>query len=140
MNPVPAWGSILYNLYGILRPKIDSAFEDVLELRVNISPGIRSKASDSQNHLRDFLSAESSRDSTFPRALSKIVSERTISRWMKGAPRDPALAKRWLAFLRDHREAIAAMDFFTVPTITFSALYCFFVISHDRRRILHLKG
>jgi len=29
------------------------------------------------------------------------------------------------------------MDFFTVPTITFSVLYCFFVISHDRRRILH---
>jgi len=27
------------------------------------------------------------------------------------------------------------MDFFTVPTITFSVLYCFFVISHDRRRI-----
>jgi len=31
------------------------------------------------------------------------------------------------------------MDFFTVPTITFSALYCFFVISHDRRRILHFN-
>ena len=29
------------------------------------------------------------------------------------------------------------MDFFTVPTVTFSVLYCFFVISHDRRRILH---
>src|ERR1700686_1653832 len=29
------------------------------------------------------------------------------------------------------------MDFFTVPTLTFGALYCFFVISHDRRRILH---
>jgi putative transposase len=28
------------------------------------------------------------------------------------------------------------MDFFTVPTITFGVLYCFFVISHDRRRIL----
>ena len=26
---------------------------------------------------------------------------------------------------------------FTVPTVTFSVLYCFFVISHDRRRILH---
>jgi hypothetical protein len=24
-----------------------------------------------------------------------------------------------------------------VPTITFGVLYCFFVISHDRRRILH---
>src|SRR5271163_687715 len=65
------------------------------------------------------------------------VSERTISRWMKRAPRDPEPAKRWVAFLRNHREAIAAMDFFTVPTITFGVLYCFFVIGHDRRRILH---
>lgn len=29
------------------------------------------------------------------------------------------------------------MDFFTVPTITLGVLYCFFVIAHDRRRILH---
>jgi putative transposase len=67
------------------------------------------------------------------------VSERTISRWMKRAPRDPEPARRWLAFLRNHREAIAAMDFFTVPTVSFSVLYCFFIISHDRRRILHLN-
>ena len=71
--------------------------------------------------------------------LGLDVSERTISRWMKRAPRDPEPAKRWLAFLRNHREAIAAMDFFTVPTITFGVLYCFFVISHDRRRILHFN-
>ena len=68
------------------------------------------------------------------------ISERTISRWMKRAPRDPAAAKRWLAFLRNHREAIAAMDFFTVPTITFGVVYCFFVIAHDRRRILHFNA
>ncbi len=67
------------------------------------------------------------------------VSERTISRWMKRAPRDPRPAKRWRAFLENHREAIAAMDFFTVPTITFGVLYCFFVISHDRRHILHFN-
>jgi transposase InsO family protein len=48
-------------------------------------------------------------------------------------------AKRWLAFLRNHREAIAAMDFFMVPTITFGILCCFFVISHDRRHILHFN-
>ncbi len=53
---------------------------------------------------------------------------------MKRARRDPEPAKLWLTFLRNHREAIAAMDFFTVPTITFSVLYCFFVIAHDRRR------
>jgi hypothetical protein len=58
---------------------------------------------------------------------------------MKRAPRDPEPAKRWLAFLRNHREAIAARDFFTVPTISFGVLYCFFVIGHDRRRILHFN-
>jgi putative transposase len=65
------------------------------------------------------------------------ISERTISRWMRRTPRDPEPARRWLTFLRNHREAIAAMDFFTVPTITFGMLYCFFIIRHDRRRILH---
>jgi putative transposase len=73
------------------------------------------------------------------RMLGFDLSERTISRWMKRAPKDPDRAKRWLAFLRNHREAIAAMDFFTVPTITFGVLYCFFIISHDRRRILHVN-
>jgi putative transposase len=67
------------------------------------------------------------------------VSETSISRWMRRAPRHPEPAKRWLAFLRNHREAIAAMDFFTVPTLTFNVLYCFFIISHDRRRILHFN-
>jgi hypothetical protein len=67
------------------------------------------------------------------------VSERTISRWIRRAPRDPEPAKRWLVFLRNHREAIAAMDFFIIPTITFGVLYCFFVIHHSRRRILHFN-
>ena len=67
------------------------------------------------------------------------VSQRKISRWMRRVPGDPERGERWLAFLRNNREAIAATDFFTVPTITFGVLYCFFVISHDRRRILHFN-
>jgi transposase InsO family protein len=67
------------------------------------------------------------------------VSERTISRWMKRNQRNPDPTKRWITFLRNHREAIAAMDFFTVPTVTFGVLYCFFIIRHDRRRILHFN-
>ena len=67
------------------------------------------------------------------------LSERTVSRWIKRAPRDPEPAKRWLTFLRNHREAIAAMDFLTVPTLRLNLLYCFFVIGHDRRRILHFN-
>lgn len=64
------------------------------------------------------------------------ISEPAVSRWLQRAPRSPEVSKRWLTFLRNHREAIAAMDFFTVPTITFGVLYCFFIVSHDRRRIL----
>ena len=71
------------------------------------------------------------------RMLGFDISERTVLRWMRKAPRNPEPAKRWMAFLNNHREAIAAMDFFTVPTLTFGVLYCFFIISHDRRRILH---
>jgi putative transposase len=65
------------------------------------------------------------------------ISERTVLRWMRKVPRSPVPAKRWASFLDNHREIIAAMDFFTVPTLTFGMIYCFFVISHDRRRILH---
>lgn len=72
--------------------------------------------------------------------LGFAVSERTISCWIRQARRSPEPAKRWLAFLRNHREAIAAMDFFAVPTVTFGVLYCFFIIAHDRRRILHLNA
>jgi putative transposase len=45
-----------------------------------------------------------------------------------------------LAFLKNHREVMAAMDFFEVPTATFRVLYGFFVIGHGRRRILHFNA
>jgi putative transposase len=71
--------------------------------------------------------------------LGFCLSETTVSRWLRRIPRNPDPAKRWLTFLRNHREAIAAMDFFTVPTLTFGVLYCFFVIGHDRRKILRFN-
>ncbi|MGB6693125.1 MAG: IS3 family transposase, partial [Terracidiphilus sp.] len=42
------------------------------------------------------------------------ISERTVLRWMRKAPRDSEPQKRWTTFLANHREVIAAMDFFTV--------------------------
>ncbi len=67
------------------------------------------------------------------------ISERTVLGWMRKAPKNPEPAKRWAAFLKNHREAIAAMAFFTVPTLTFGVLYGFFVIAHNRRRIIHFN-
>ena len=69
--------------------------------------------------------------------LGYEISERTVLRWMRKAPRDADPARRWAAFLSNHREGIAAMDFFTVPTLAFGVLYAFFAIAHERRRILH---
>ena len=42
-----------------------------------------------------------------------------------------------MQFLRNHRDAIAAMDFFTVPTATFRILYVWFAIDHAKKRVLH---
>jgi hypothetical protein len=71
--------------------------------------------------------------------LGLEISESTVSRYLaRGAsPRDSG--QRWLTFLKNHREATAAMDFFTVPTATFRVLYGFFVIAHGRRKILHFN-
>jgi putative transposase len=68
------------------------------------------------------------------------VSERTVSRYVVRLGGRGNAGKRWSSFLKNHRELIAAMDFFTVPTITFRVLYCFFVISHGRRNILHFNA
>jgi hypothetical protein len=67
------------------------------------------------------------------------ISERTVSRYLRRlSPREQARKLR-AAFLRNHRDVIVAMDFFTVPTLTFRVLYCFFVIEHGRRRIVHFN-
>ncbi len=71
--------------------------------------------------------------------LGIVVSERTVSRNLAGLVRFPERRQSWLTFLRNHRDAIAAMDLFTVPTATFSVLYVFFVIGHRRREILHFR-
>jgi hypothetical protein len=68
------------------------------------------------------------------------VSERTVSRYLaRRKPGSEEARRKWAAFLKNHREAIAAIDFFTVPTLTFRLLYCFFVIEHSRRGILHFN-
>jgi putative transposase len=41
--------------------------------------------------------------------------------------------------LANHAGQTAAIDFFTVYTITFRVLYCFVVLRHGRRRIVHFN-
>jgi hypothetical protein len=58
--------------------------------------------------------------------LGLELCERTISLDETGVERSRA-SQTLARLLRNHREAIAAMDLFTVPTITFGVLYCLFV-------------
>ena len=46
------------------------------------------------------------------------ISEPTVSRYLQRLRRQPDKGKvqRWLAFLQNHREVMAAFDFFTVPS------------------------
>jgi putative transposase len=71
--------------------------------------------------------------------LGFVVSETSVGRYLRTVRRRGDPGKQWLTFLANHREVIAAFDFFTVPTATFKLLYCFFVIEHDRRKILHFN-
>jgi len=67
------------------------------------------------------------------------ISESTVSRYLAQGTSPPDSSQRWLTFLQNHREVIAAPDFYTVPTATFRVLYCFFVIRHRRRQIAHFN-
>ncbi len=71
--------------------------------------------------------------------LGLVVSERTVARYLRRVRRRGNPGQKWLTFLTNHREMIAAFDFFTVPTVTFQLLYCFFVIEHGRRKIRHFN-
>jgi transposase InsO family protein len=68
--------------------------------------------------------------------LGHDVAEATVAKYMgRRYPGSPT----WMTFLRNHLPVTAACDFFTVPTATFRVLYCFLILSHDRRRIVHFN-
>lgn len=71
------------------------------------------------------------------RLLGHDLAESTVAKYMVRPKKPPS--PTWKAFLANHVDQIAAIDFFVVPTATFRVLYVFFVLSHDRRRILHFN-
>jgi len=70
--------------------------------------------------------------------LGFSVAESTVAKYMVPA-RDPKKQQTWRTFLKNHLHVTAACDFFVVPTLTFKTLFCFVVLSHDRRRIMHVN-
>jgi transposase InsO family protein len=62
------------------------------------------------------------------------VAQSTVSKYMVRSGMPPS--QNWKTFLRNHAEAIAAIDMCAVPTLTFEHLFAFLVLGHGRRRLL----
>ena len=62
------------------------------------------------------------------------IAESTVSKYMIQHRRPPS--QTWRTFLRNHADAIAAIDLCVVPTLTFECLFVFLVVGHGRRQLL----
>lgn len=63
----------------------------------------------------------------------------TIRKYMVRRTPDPLRALKWKQFLKLHLPEIAAMDFFIIPRVGRNPLIGFFVIAHERPKLLHIN-
>src|SRR5712691_10954907 len=71
------------------------------------------------------------------RKLGIIVAKSTGEQY-RARPRKPP-SPTWKTFLKNHARDLVALDFFTVPTVTFKVLFVLVILAHERRRIVHLN-
>jgi putative transposase len=64
------------------------------------------------------------------------LSESTVAKYMVRHRRPPS--QTWRTFLANHAKTLVSSDFFVVPTIFFRVLFVFVILSHDRRRPIHV--
>jgi transposase InsO family protein len=62
------------------------------------------------------------------------VAQSTVSKYMERGHKPPS--QSWKTFLRNHADAITAIDICVVPTVTFERLFAFLVLGHGRRQLL----
>jgi transposase InsO family protein len=65
------------------------------------------------------------------------VAQSTVSKYMVRGQDPPS--QTWKTFLRNHAQAIAAIDMFVVPTLSFDLLFAFLVLGHGRRQLLWIE-
>jgi transposase InsO family protein len=71
------------------------------------------------------------------RLLGYEVAQATVAKYMPKTRKPPS--QTWRTFLANHVPDIAAIAFFTVPTLTFAVLYGFVVLRHDQRQVVHFN-
>ena len=71
------------------------------------------------------------------RLLGYEASKATVDKYRVRHRKPPS--QTWRTFLGNHARDIVAVDFFTVPTATFRILFCFIVLRHHRRMVVHFN-
>jgi len=64
------------------------------------------------------------------------LSEATVAKYMVRHRKPPS--QTWRTFLANHMKDMVSSDFFVVPTVFFRVFFVFVILSHDRRRPVHL--
>ena len=64
------------------------------------------------------------------------LAESTVARYMVRPRRPPS--QTWRTFLANHAKTLVSCDFLVVPTVFFRVLFVFVILSHDRRRPVHV--
>ena len=72
------------------------------------------------------------------RLLGYEASKATVDKYKVRHHKPPS--QTWRTFLDNHVRDIVAVDFFTVPTATFHILFCFIVLHHHRRMVVHFNA
>jgi len=66
------------------------------------------------------------------------VSKRTVQKYMRPIRRRRPGGQTWPTFLHNHARETWACDFLQLHDVFFRPIFAFFIIEHERRRIVHL--
>jgi putative transposase len=104
-------------------------------------PGRPAIAKEVRNLIRDMSRANPMWGS--PRIVGELrklgieVAKATVEKY-RVRPRKPP-SPAWRTFLKNHGQDMVALDFLTVPTVTFKVLFVLVILAHERRRIVHFN-
>jgi putative transposase len=102
-------------------------------------PGRPAIAKDVQDLIRTMSQANPTWGS--PRIVGELrklginVAKPTVEKYRVRPRRPPS--PTWKSFVKNHIQDLVALDFFTVPTVTFRVLFVLVMLAHERRRVVH---
>jgi putative transposase len=106
-----------------------------------VEPGRPAIAQEARELIRDMSQAKPTRGS--PRIVGELqklgidVAKSTVGKYRVRLIKPPS--PTWKAFLKNHMHDMIALDFFTVPTVTYKVLFVLVILAHARRRVVHFQ-